>query len=493
MSNIPKAASHGSDKMHPDEPEKPWRISDHYSEPPISGAVAKPQPEATDDASWRDRLAEANPDLAKRAAALPARDAKLGFYLNHDEKRADEERSAKVVEDLRRMEEAKLETAKLKAGVALPPPPSTDPNLIVLEWAMPKDLAELKMEYLYDPFLPAKCLVGFYGRGSVGKSMFLATLAAAKSEDWSTLWISAEELKDWITQRHLSAGGALGTLAVFAHKAVKQDQHGRVIGSTFDVYRDLEGSIAQAMAACMSHYNPPRPLRLVVLDTAVGLTTWGKGENANDDGAVKRLLGFLQSLAEQHNLCIAIIGHSNKQKHDHFADTVAGSSSWTNSPRLSFVHAADRREEFAYVMRVAKSNLSSPFGVAYRTVPVLKLHQHEDGHASLLCKIEHDPVVWGADASMELFEDATRKPDDSDSGQLSPQKQTLVENAIIAIVETVMATPPDQHITREDIERQLGRTVDRARWTKIDGHLQNHPVVIMERGDKHRVMYKRRT
>jgi hypothetical protein len=468
--NIPQAASNGSDKMHPDAPTP-------------QGAEWKPPTTADGSIDWH------NMDKA-----LPPRDPKLGFHLNHEAKRADEERSAKVVEDLRRMEEAKLETARLKAGVALPPPPSTDPNLIVLEWAMPKDLTELKMEYLYDPFLPAKCLVGFYGRGSTAKSTFLATLAAAKSEDWSTLWISAEELKDWITQRHLRAGGAVGTLAVFAHKAVKQDQHGRVICSTFDVYRDLEGSIAQAMAACMSHYNPPRPLRLVVLDTAVGLTTWGKGENANDDGAVKRLLGYLQSLAEQHNLCIAIIGHSNKQKHDHFADTVAGSSAWTNSPRLSFVHAADRREEYAYVMRVAKSNLSSRFAVAYTTEPVLALHQHEDGQASVLCRVNLAPVVWGEVDSMELFEDATRKPEeDSDSGQLSPQKQTLVENAIIALVEMVMATPPDQHVTRDDIERQLGRTVDRARWTKIDGHLQNHPVVIMERGDKHRVMYRRRT
>lgn len=464
MSTIRNAAEGGSEKMHPDESWTPPTTAD--------GAI----------------------DWNNMASALPPRDPSLGFHRSHDEKRADDLLASKRVEDMRRMEEARLETAKLKAGVALPPPPSTDPNLIVLEWAMPKDLTALKMEYLYDPFLPAKCLVGFYGRGSTAKSSFLATLAAAKSEDWSTLWISAEELKDWITQRHLSAGGAVGTLAVFAHKAVKQDAQGRVIGSTFDVYRDLEGSIAKAAAACMSHYDPPRPLRLVVLDTAVGLTTWGKGENANDDGSVKRLLGYLQLLAEQHNLCIAIIGHSNKGKHDHFADTVAGSSAWTNSPRLSFVHAADRREEYAYVMRVAKSNLSSRFAVAYTTEPVLALHQHEDGHASVLCRVNLAPVVWGEAESMELFEDATRKPDEGgDGGQMSPQKQTLVENAIIALVETVMATPLDQHVTREDIERQLGRTVDRVRWTKIDGHLQNHPVVVMERGDKHRVMYRRRT
>lgn len=127
MSNIPKAASDGSDKMHPDAP-------------PSQCTEWKPPTTADGAIDWHNL-----------GNALPTRDPKLGFYLNHEEKRADEERSAKVVEDLRRMEEAKLETAKLKAGVALPPPPSTDPNLIVLEWAMPKDLAELKMEDLLRP------------------------------------------------------------------------------------------------------------------------------------------------------------------------------------------------------------------------------------------------------------------------------------------------------------------------------------------------------
>jgi hypothetical protein len=43
--------------------------------------------------------------------------------------------------------------------------PPIDPAAIVLEWAMPKNIASLKMGYLADPFLPAKCVVGFFGRG----------------------------------------------------------------------------------------------------------------------------------------------------------------------------------------------------------------------------------------------------------------------------------------------------------------------------------------
>lgn len=444
MSNIPKAASDGSDKMHPDAP------SSHSAE-------WKPPTTADGEIDWLNM-----------EKSLPPRDPELGFYLNHEEKRAAKEREAKTVEDLRRIREAELETAKLNAGVALPPRPQTDQSAIVLEWAVSRSIDTMKLEYLVDPFLPTKCVVGFFGRGSTAKSSFLATMAARISDDCSTLWISVEELKGWIAQRHVQAGGAEGTLAVFSHNVVKRDAQGRVSGSTFDIYTDLNGAILTAAEGARNHYNPPRPLRLVVLDTALGLTTWAKGENANDDGSVKRLLGYLQSLAEQHNVCIAFIGHSNKGKHDYFADTAAGSSAWTNSPRLSFIHASDRRDEFHYVMRVAKSNLSSPFGVAYRTVPVLELHQHEDGHASFLCKVELEPVVWGADASMELFEDATRKPAEDNEGGTAG-RQSLVENVLNLLVQTVYAT--NEPVTRDHIHAQLGREVGRREWRKVDERL----------------------
>lgn len=438
MSNIRNAAGGGSDKMHPDEP---WT------------------PPTTEDGSI---------DWNNIGQALPPRDPSLGFYVSKEEKQADEHRALTTMENFRLAKEAELEKERLRAGVSLTPPP-TDPTAIRLEWAVPKNLAALRIDYLVDPFLPARCVVGFFGRGSTAKSSFLATLAARISEDSSTLWISVEELKDWITQRHIHAGGAVGTLAVFTHTAVKRDAQGRAIGSTFDVYRDLEASIVAAKQAAQSHYDPPRALRLVVLDTAVGLTTWAKGENANDDGAVKRLLAYMQVLAEQHDICIAFIGHSNKGKHDYFADTVAGSSAWTNSPRLSFVHARDRREEHSYVMRVAKTNLSSFFAVAYHTEPVLTLHQHEDGQASVLCRVVLEPVVWGADSSMDLFEAATRKPDDEGEGG-SGGRQTLVENVIMTVVELVYGS--EEPVTRDMVHARLGREIGRREWSKIDGRLR---------------------
>lgn len=473
MNTIPNPPGGGSDKVHSDkqDAERPaWR----------------------DDRAWTvPTTPDGKTDWGRQREAL---DRKGLFW---EPVRTDDEK-VKLFESLTKLEEAqakkeqvKLEQARLKQGVAIPPP-QIDPAAIELEWAMPKHLSSLRMEYLVDPFLPARCVVGFFGRGSTAKSTFLATMAAQISDDWSTLWISVEELKDWITQRHLHAGGAAGTLAVFSHTVVKCDHQGRAVGSSFDIYRELEGSILKAKEGCLSHYNPPRPLRLVVLDTAVGLTTWGKGESPNDDGSVKRLLSYLQALAEQHDVCIAIIGHSNKGKHDYFADTVAGSSAWTNSPRLSFVHASDRREEYAYVMRVAKTNLSSFFAVAYRTEPVLTLHQHQDGPASVLCKVEMERPVWGADASLELFEDATRKQDDEEGG--GGHRQTLVERVIEYIVQAVHSG--EQPVTRDMVHVQLGREVSRRDWVKVDERLslaQFQFRVALSKGEQNRVLYAKLT
>jgi hypothetical protein len=405
-----------------------------------------------------------------------------------------QEESARIMQEAVKIEEAKARQEEAKAAsrnTTIPPKP-TSPDAIALKWAMPQNISTLRLEYLVDPYLPAKCVVGVYGRGSTAKSSFVATLAARISEDWSTLWVSVEEPPDWIAQRHLYAGGEVGTLAVFTYAATKRDAQGRVVGSSFDVYRDLESSIVKAKEGAAQHYDPPRPLRLVVLDTAVGLTGWGKGESPNDDAAVKRLLAYLQALAEAHNLCIVIIGHSNKGKHDHFADTVAGSTAWTNSPRLSFVHARDRREEYTYVMRVAKSNLSSAFAVAYSTVPVLELHQHEDGHASVVCKVDIGPVVWGEEAATEMFEAATRVDHNDDEGDGNNHRGSLVDNVLETVVRLVHQSSTS--VTREMVETDLGRPVGRREWKKVDDRLavaEFQHKVALSNGPQNKVVYHR--
>ncbi|MEQ1756020.1 MAG: PriCT-2 domain-containing protein [Micropepsaceae bacterium] len=346
-------------------------------------------------------------------------------------------------------------------------PNSTNPTSIKLEFAKSSDTATLKLDYLVDPYLPSTCAVGFFGRGATAKSSFLASMAAGISTLASTLWVSVEEPKDWIKVRHIRSGGTDGTLSVVVAVPGKKDTQGRVITSSFDIYEHLGPAILQAKAASQLHGKPP--LRLVVLDTAVGLTAWARGESPNDDVAVKRLLAYLQNLAETHFLTIAMIGHANKGKHEHFADTVMGASAWTNSPRLSFIHARDRREEHSYVVRVAKSSVDQSFAASYVTVPVHTLHERPNGANSVLCRVERNEEIWGADASMELFEAATRNPD-ADDGDEGKRKTSLVDKVLTAVVEMVHTLGGP--VTREMAHTRLGREVSRREWSKVEDRLR---------------------
>ena len=353
-------------------------------------------------------------------------------------------------------------------------PPKADPNSIELEFAMTTDITTVKINYLLDPYLPAKCVVGFYGRGSSAKSSFVASMAAHLSATMSTLWVSVEEPSDWIKVRHIKSGGADATLQIVKAVATKKDGQGRTVGSTFNIYEHLEPAIVAAKTKLL---NVPggKPLRLVVLDTVVGLTTWAASAGPNSDEGVKKLLAYLQGLAEAHNMTIAVIGHANKGKHDHFADVVMGATAWTNSPRLSFVHAADRREDYAYVMRVAKTNLVT-FGVAYKTEPVHTLYERESGPDSVLVKVVPDPIVWDDRPSMELWEDATALPKDEDEGAFIDRRKLTIVNIVLNKLVEMVHAGQDEFITREQVENQLTDVkINRNQWKKVDMDLRQFP------------------
>ncbi|MCK9543041.1 MAG: AAA family ATPase [Novosphingobium sp.] len=453
---------------------------------------------------WRAFIAPpADPDPHVKAAADQMEAARIrsengtstfsADFRTPEQKREDLKTLEKISEDTRRAEEARLEAAKLKSGVPIPRP-MAPMDAIPMEVAMSNDTATVALQYLVDPFLPSRCVVGFFGRGSTAKSSLVATLGAQVSGEASTLWISVEEQNDWIRVRHMKAGGEEGTLFVVTAAPLKADAQGRTVGSSIDVYEHLEPAIQKAKLGADTMYIPPRPLKLVVLDTAVGLTGWRKGESPNDDASVKKLLAYLQGVAERYDVTIAIIGHSNKGKHEYFADTVAGASAWTNSPRLSFVHARDIREEHANVMRVAKSNLTTRFTTLYSTEPVHTLHKREEGANSVLVRVNIGVTVWGEDESMEVFEDATRKPqEDGEGGSGGGKKKTLVEDAVNALVQAVYQT--GEPVTRDMVHQLLNREISRREWGKVDERLRlvafNYGVVI-ETGAQNKVLYRKK-
>lgn len=370
-----------------------------------------------------------------------------------------------------RIEEKQILKEQVKQRRAEQPIATADPNSISLEFATMADTATVRIDYLLDPYLPEKCVVGFYGRGSTSKSSFVASMAAHASGVAATLWISVEEPADWIKVRHIKAGGADNTLQVVKAVAIKQDGQGRTVGSSFNIYEHLEPSIVAAKVKLLN-ISSAKPLKLVVLDTAVGLTTWTATAGPNSDEGVKRLLAYLQGLAEFHGVTIAIIGHANKGKHEHFADVVMGATAWTNSPRLSFVHAADRREEYAYVIRVAKTNLVT-FGLPYRTEPVHTLYQRAAGPDSVLVKVVPGGIVWGEMASMEMWDEATTIAKEDHDGDFTDKRKLTVADVVRNKLVEMVDAGQDLFITRPQVECQLPDVkINRGQWAKVDLNLR---------------------
>lgn len=359
-----------------------------------------------------------------------------------------------------------------------------EPVHIEVRLAMGDEIETTKLDYLVDLWLPDRHVVGFYGRGETGKSSLLASLAVHISSTSSTLWVSTEEREDFIRTRHTKAGGVRGTLAVVIGSPTKTEKDGRVIASSFNVFEHLKPAIVKAQNRF--HEVGAPPLRFVVLDTIVALTKWERNQNANDDSSVKNLIAFLEGTAQEYGVCIAIVGHSNKGKHDEFSDAVMGARAWVDSPRLSFVHAKDYRDEYAFVIRAAKNNLGPKFAASYRTIPVHTLHKRDwiQGADTVLCTVEVSPegIQLGM-AAAHLWDDATAKPRDDEAGGPRRAGGGRAEKVLECLLKVVAeANGP---VGREQVAFQIAlrhgdMKIHRSDWAKVDQLLAERDYLMVK-------------
>ncbi|WP_301017958.1 AAA family ATPase [Thiothrix sp.] len=385
-------------------------------------------------------------------------------------------------------QKAQLEITKIRAGIRPVEMRTATPDQIVLEVAM-QSSSTAKLEYLIDPWLPSRQVVGFYGRGQTAKSSFLATQAARISDYCSTLWVSTEELTDWIKVRHIKAEGVPGTLLVFKAIATKHDESGHATASTFDVYQHLDASIVAAKKQAEGMLYPPRPLRFVVLDTAVALTTWGKSESPNSDAAVKRLFAFLQGLCEKHDVTIGLIGHSNKGKHEELTDSVAGSAAWVNSPRQAFTHIHDKRAPNTCVVCTVKSTLTGDFAASYSTRPIHTLATRAEGMDSVLCTVDLMPIEWGYQQARALVEAARGDNEEQgESGQRSSRKTASVEKIVTTVAQLFQEGV--EQVDRPAVEARMGCEPSRRHWQEADNVLALAHKVKTTVGAHGRIFYR---
>lgn len=390
----------------------------------------------------------------------------------------------KVIEQRKieeRIEEKQIEKEKVRQRKQ-DTPQAADPNSIKLKVVRMNDISEKneKPYFLLEPYLIADSVVGFYGKGGSGKSSLLATMAAHISSVASTLWISTEETEANNLNRYMKGvqvkdgplilGGHDATLQVFQTVVTKTDKDGRAVESMFNVYEHLEPAIIMANSN-VQNLSHQKPVRLVVLDTIVALTTWDRQAGTNSDEGVKKLMAFLRGVAERQHVTIAVVGHANKGKHDHFADSVMGATAWTSSPRLSFMHAKDRTTDGQIIVRLAKGNEVPEFAQMFRLHMVHELAQIADGPKAGMFKVQPLARVWGGQDAEELWNEVTTPPKDNDEGEggfTDKRKLTVAEVVRNKLVEMVHAGQ-DAFITREQVETQLPEVkVNRAQWAKVD-------------------------
>lgn len=341
----------------------------------------------------------------------------------------------------------------------------------------------VQIDYLIDPWLPRAMVIGCFGRGEAGKSSWTASGCAAVSNTVSTLWISSEEDESHIRARHMGCGGQDRTLAVPVVLPTQIDPiTKKAVRTSFNVYQHLEPAIQRFPFEADARAD--RPLGIVVLDAVVALSAWGKGESPNDDAAVKKLIAFLTGIAEKYRLTILMLGHLNKRKHDHIADSVLGATAWTASPRLSYKFEKDEEVEFQGFVRTAKQNTGTHYGATYRTYPVHVLRMRDDGKPSVLCGAVMGETVWGELALRE----AIATEDDPYLNKIE-KKRAKVQ----AIVDRALGLLQTGATSRKAVEAMLGgEKVSKRHWQEADEILHREHGVQMQNAEHGVRIYSRR-
>lgn len=345
------------------------------------------------------------------------------------------------------------------------------------------------MEFLVAPWIPLAQVIGMYGQGQTAKSTLCATIAAQVSNESSTLWATCEEPAAWVVKRHEAMGGEKNTIYVWQSLKGKD---GKLQTNTFDIFKMLEGAIVDASAKAMQREGGARPLRFVVLDTAVGLHTWGKGESSNNDGPVKKLMAHLLMLSTKYRISIVAIGHGNKTLTLNPAHMVSGSGSWTTSTRTAYMLANKGSGEYEGVICSIKHSNGPQIAQNYRTVPVLTLMSADDQAKApqlpttlyegeteadmklrdvVLCKVEmQGAYIYGNAAKLTLLEALkSTMGSASDMDGDDPDKSSAMTeavNTLISAADTFTSKgTKDAKFTRAELKSAAGmQTVQSAWW-----------------------------
>jgi len=113
----------------------------------------------------------------------------------------------------------------------------------------------------------------------------------------------------------------------------------------------------------------------------------------------------------------------------------------------------------------------------------------------VLCRVAlGDEYIWGEDESASVFDAATGKDTEEDSGHVLEQRATTVQQVIDALVQMVHMTNAGQDVTRDMVHSALHRIVNGRRWKDVDDRLymaQFQYRIAIVRGPNNQVLYRK--
>jgi hypothetical protein len=297
----------------------------------VRKASEGPQPE------WAPpKTADGKIDWSRMDESLPPRDPALGLHRNYEEKRASEERAAKMIEDHRKAEEAGLEKERLKRGLGGSAP-------IGSRQLVGRSLHGVQMraiDWLWTGWIPKGYITIFAGETGSGKTTLIADVGARvttgapwpgeANNAWRApgrvLWLGSEDSIEEMTVPRLMACGANLHNVIEIQGVAEGGQR-----NTFSMQDDLE-----AVAAWLAHAETEGlPFAMLVIDP---VTSYLPGQklrkvDLNDAGQLRTILEPWLVLAQRHNIAIVCVTHFAKDTTRSMLHRVLGSAAFAQTCR----------------------------------------------------------------------------------------------------------------------------------------------------------------
>lgn len=214
------------------------------------------------------------------------------------------------------------------------------------------DFVHQDVEWLLNDFVPYGCITLLVGQQGVGKSTFMAWLAA--NCDGNVLWFGAEEHPVTMTRPKLMAAEA--PLALVTHPGY--DKAGGIVRHwQFPGDGERLSSLIASKSAVLVVFDP--------------LTSFlPPSFEVNGTQQVRTLMELLGGIAARHQCAMVVTLHLRKSRDGSCLDWVSGSAAWTQTARIVLALGKHPETDEQMVLACAKNNLGPlPDSYQYRLEP----------------------------------------------------------------------------------------------------------------------------